>query len=308
MRFCIIGCGSIGLLLAAWLASSGAEVVLFCRRLNQVQLINSSGVRVAAGGGEEVARVRAYLSSSPPQLGCDVCIVAVKAYDTEAVIPTIERSLKPNGVVVSAQNGIGPLELLEKQFGPQNVAAAVLYVGALRLADNLVTHTGGRRIVLGSHTTRPRSLLEELAEALRAAEVEATVVDNIDAWRWDKLVVNAAINPVTAITSAPNRVIIESEYARRLALELAREAHQVARSLGVNPPRSYEEAVLATAAATSANKSSMLQDLEAGRKTEIDYINGAVVRIGREKGVPTPYNEAVYLAVKALEDVLARKP
>ncbi|AEM39224.1 2-dehydropantoate 2-reductase [Pyrolobus fumarii 1A] len=310
-RVCIIGCGAMGLFYAAKLASAGVDVALLCRRLEQAQVINSEGVIVEVEGGFENARVKAYLAVSPPRSQFDIGIVAVKAYDTPAAIDLLEVTLRRNGVAVSVQNGLGPLEALENSLGAERAAAAVTYYGVTRLGDNRVRFEGGAAVYIGQREKlhdRVEHLLGWLVDKLREANLNAYLVDrSIEPWRWDKLIVNAAINPVTAITGAPNYIVLHSEWAQRLAYGLAEEAATVARAHGIPLPREPRKAVEDTARATAYNRSSMLQDIEAGRRTEIDFINGAVVAKGREKGVETPLNEAMVYAVKALEDAVASR-
>jgi len=308
LRVCIVGCGAMGLLYAAKLASVGVETMLVCRRLEQAQLINQEGIVVEVGGGFENARVPAVAALSPPRGQCTLGIVAVKAYDTPGAIEVLRQALRRGGVAVTVQNGLGPLEALEEAFGAERAAAAVTYYGATRLGDNRVRFEGGAAIYVGQRRGLSRDaepLLGMLVDALRDAGLEAHLIDrSIEPWRWDKLVVNAAINPVTALTGAPNYIVLRSEWAQRLAFGLAEEAAAAARAHGVPLPREPRRAVEETARATAYNRSSMLQDIEAGRRTEVEFINGAVVAKAREKGLDAPLNEAMLYAVKALEDAV----
>ncbi len=310
-RVLIVGCGAMGLFYAARLASAGVEVGVVCRRVEQVTLINSEGIRIEGAEGFETARVYAYHVLNVPRGQFDVGIVAVKAYDTASAVEVLYRGLSRRGVAVTVQNGIGPLEALEERFGVERAAAAVTYYGAMRVSDNTVRFTGGAGVYIGQRveiSERAEPLLGWLVDRLRDAGLNAILVDrSIEPWRWDKLIVNAGINPVTALTSAPNYIVVRSEWAKKLAVSLAGEGAKVARALGIPLPRDPEKAVVETAEATAYNRSSMLQDIEAGRRTEVDYINGAIVAKGRETGVPTPVNEAVLYAVKALEDALATR-
>ncbi len=310
-RICIIGCGAIGMLLAARLASTGADVLLVCRRVEQAQLINEEGIVVEVGGGFENARVRAILGISPPRGQCSIGIVAVKAYDTPSAIDVLKPMLSRGGVGVTVQNGLGPLEALEEALGAERAAAAVTYYGAQRLGDNRVRFEGGAAIYVGQRRGLSRDaepLLGMLVDLLNEAGFRAYLVDrSIEPWRWDKLIVNAAINPVTAITGAPNYIVLSSEWAQRLAYSLADEAAAVARAHRISLPRDPRRAVEETARATAYNRSSMLQDIEAGRRTEVEFINGAVVAKAREKGLEAPMNEAMLYAVKALEDAVASR-
>ncbi len=304
----IVGCGSVGLLLAALLSRGGKAPLLACRRLEQALLVSEKGVVVAEAGGEGVAKIEAILVDDIPPRSVEALVVAVKAYHVPGIAVKAREWLGERGVAVTVQNGLGSYEELAEVLGEDRVVYMGLYIGARRLGDNRVEYTGGRRAVIGPlggwRAESQEEVARRIASALEAAGLEALVVEDAEPWRWDKLVVNAAINPVTAVLGATNSIVYENPYAKQLALAAAQEAAAVAEIVGVKLPRNPVEAVIETAKATRSNRSSMLQDIEARRKTEIDYINGAVARIGEENGVYTPVNYTLYLEVKALEKLL----
>jgi len=280
-------------------------VVLKCRREEQVEAINTYGVRVKhPGGGLEEARITAVLQ--PPWGQFDVVLVATKAYDFPAALPEAINASRRDGLIVSLQNGLGCLEELEERVGAERSAAAVTYYASMRVSDNTVLFMGGTRVVLGQRSRRRHPLLGALADALRRGGWRAEVVDDIDAWRWDKLIVNAAINPVTAILGVPNGKLLASSHALQLCRCIIGEAVEVAEKAGVRLPRDPYKAFIETVKATRGNRSSMLQDIEARRRTEIDYINGALIAIATRMKMALPCNSIVYTLVKALEEVLTR--
>ncbi len=284
---------------------AGEDAVLVCRRSEQVLELARRGVTVYGEGGEGRAKVQAAHYTAVPRSSFDTVVVAVKAYDTVSVIETVRAAAKRGAVVVSVQNGLGPLELLERALGGSyEVYGAALYIGARRISDTEVEYTGGDRIVIGP---RRRSSVPEpassLTDVLRSAGFRAEAVGDIEPWRWDKLAVNAAINPITAILGVPNGALGRSESLLGLAENVVREVALVAEAENVKLPRDPVTALRETVTATSSNKSSMLQDIEARRPTEIEYINGAVVRLAVKHGIHVPYNEALYLLVKGLEDL-----
>lgn len=219
-------------------------------------------------------------------------LVAVKAYDTESTLGAIA------GTPVIFQNGVGGLELIRERLGVG--LGAVLTYGVSRIGG-VVELRGHGEVVLPEEAG-------ELADALRAGGASVRIVRDVEPYRWLKTAVNAAINPITALLRAKNGVVLESPHARALAEAAAREAGLVAERLGVKLPADPVEELLRVAAATRENYSSMLQDVLAGRRTEVDYINGAVVSYGRRAGVETPVNYALWLAVRALSDVQFRQP
>ncbi|MFN7105721.1 MAG: ketopantoate reductase family protein, partial [Pyrobaculum sp.] len=210
-------------------------------------------------------------------------VVAVKAYDSAAAA----RHVK--GLAVVAQNGVGGLEA----FGERAVPAVVTY-GVYREGCRSQLRGVGE-IVL------PREA-GELGEWLKNGGAVVKIVDDVEPYRWLKLAVNAAINAITAVLQRENGVVAESPHARELAAAVAREVEAVAKALGVRLPEDPVGEVLKVAAATAANLSSTARDLRLCVKTEVDFINGAVVRYGERLGVATPYNRSLYLLVKTLEE------
>ncbi len=230
----------------------------------------------------------------------DAAVVCVKTYGTEWAAQVARRILAPEGVIVTVQNGLGNVETLAAAVGPARVALGVIYVGA-EMVDGALKATGPGRVELGrpDHPKR-REHLERLADAMQAGGMTVSVVD--DPWPsvWRKLVVNAAMNATTALFGITNPELLHHPAARPIADDLARETARVATAAGVaiDP----EAAPAMWHPVTSfVNRSSMLQDMAAGRPTEIDSINGAVVREGARYGVAAPANEAITILVKAVE-------
>ena len=235
-------------------------------------------------GGEHVVRVRLV-----DRLPSDVryALIAVKAYDTGSIIDKVV------GVPVVFQNGIGGVELVRERLG----------VGYGAVVTYGVTRSGGVAEVRGVGEFVLPSGVGEVADALRAGGANVRVVADVEPYRWLKVIVNAAINPITAILRARNGVIIEDPSARALAEAVVREGVGVVDRLGIRLPGDPFGEVLRVAEATRDNYSSMLQDILNRRRTEVDYINGAIVLRGREVGVDAPVNYALWLLVRALEGV-----
>lgn len=225
----------------------------------------------------------------------DIAIVATKSQGTAWAADAAKRVLSTSGTVITIQNGLGHRERLATVLGDDRVAVGVIYVGAALDGGELRT-TGPGRVELGR---APH--VDELASALRAGGMAATVVD--DPWPavWRKLVGNAAVNPVSALVGVTNGELLQ-HLASRIVDAAAREAARVASAEGV--AISDDEALTlwrAMAEATAANRSSMLQDVRNGRPTEVDWINGEVARRGRQHHVPTPVNDALLKLVEVLE-------
>ena len=225
----------------------------------------------------------------------DIAIVATKSQGTAWAAETASRLLAKHGTVLTIQNGLGHRERLAATLGDDRVAVGVIYVGAALDGDQLRT-TGPGRVEL----ERARHV-DELAAALQAGGMSAAVVD--DPWPsvWRKLVGNAAVNPVSALVGITNGELL-AHLASRIVDRAAKEAARVASAEGV--PIDDEEAVMLwrkMAELTASNRSSMLQDVQRGRPTEIDWINGEIVRRGRQHSVPTPVNEALLQLLEVVE-------
>lgn len=297
------GCGAVGSVAAAALALAGADVAVVSRRARGCRSLRL----VAEGLGEAVVRLCGW--DAAPALKPDVVVYATKAYDLEAAVQaSLDAGWSPP-LAVSMQNGLGSLELLERAYSPSRAAAALAFYGAYRLPGGCGSRLAGRgrRVVVGCRRAQGECSARArlLAELLAAGGLDAEHVADVEPYRWAKLAVNAAVNPVTVLAWSRNRVVVENPWARELASTLAAEVGRVAGAAGVELPGDPVEEALRVAEATGDNCSSMLQDLAAGRRTEIDYINGAVWRTGERHGAPAPVNRAVYNAVRLLEPWLA---
>jgi len=231
----------------------------------------------------------------------DAAIVTTKTPGTAWAAEIAAKILAPDGVGLTIQNGLGNYETLVEHVGRERAAVGVIYVGA-QLVNGELRATGPGKVELGRPiAATSRTKLDELGRLLRDGGMDVTVVD--DAWPavWRKVVTNAAVNPLTALIRRTNAELVADAPASRVADCLAREVARVATASGVRIGE--DEAVKqwrAMAALTGANRSSMLQDVEAGRPTEIDAISGAVAREGERRGVPAPLNQAMTLLVSSL--------
>ena len=272
MRVAVLGMGAIGHLIARALEG-------------RVDLVR-------------VDRTRAPLR--PDEAPVDAAVVCVKAYGNAWAAETAARILAPDAVLVTVQNGLGNLEALSARVDPARVSVGVIYVGA-EFDGRELTATGAGRVELGrprDGTARDR--LEALARALADGGMTVNVVD--DPWPsvWRKLVVNAAMNPTTAIFGLRNPDLPAHAAGRAIADELARETARVATAAGIAIDPEEAPGMWHSTAAF-VNRSSMLQDVQAGRPTEIASINGAIAREGKRLGVAAPVNEAMTLLITAVE-------
>jgi 2-dehydropantoate 2-reductase len=236
----------------------------------------------------------------PDERPVDVAVIATKTPGTDWAANVAAKVLATDGVALTIQNGLGNFEALAEHVGDERVAVGVIYVGA-QLVDGELRSTGPGTLELGRpRGEKPRANLEELAMLLAEGGMEVRLVD--DPWPsvWRKLVTNAAVNPLSALIGKTNAELLADPAAASVADALAREVARVATAYGVRI--SDDEAVTqwrSMAALTGANRSSMLQDVDAGRATEVDAISGAVAREGERRGVAAPLNQAMTLLVSA---------
>lgn len=246
-----------------------------------------------------VDRTRAPLREG--EAAVDAAVVCVKTHGTSWAAGIAKRILSPDGVAITIQNGLGNHETLRDAVGADRAAVGVIYVGARMDGDTLIT-TGPGRVELGRpRGAGPRAALERLGALLGQGGMTVAVVD--DAWPsvWRKLLTNAALNPTTALLGCTNGELLADPRASRIADGLAREVARVASAAGV--PMSEDDAVRwwrGMVGPVAANRSSMLQDVEAKRVTEIDAICGAVYREGQRLDVEAPLNQSMMLLVAAL--------
>jgi 2-dehydropantoate 2-reductase len=297
MKIGIVGAGAIGLTLAAALAPVH-DVVVLARRESVAALLASEGIAVVRDDAVEHVAVRAT-TDARALADRDAVIVAVKAQATAEALAPLRGVLAAHALVASVQNGIGSVEVARAVLPGARVIAGSTTQGAVGLGDGRVRPVNrGTTTFARDDAGAPAS--GDLAAAFAAAGLDARVADDADPLLWRKLVVNAAINPLCALTGRTNGAVTTDPDLAPLARALAAEAAAVARAEGVDVGEPWE-AVEAAATASAANRNSMLQDLDAGRPTEIDAISGAIVRRARAHGVAVPLTETVLRLIRARE-------
>jgi len=292
MRIVVFGAGALGSLIGG-LLSPFHDVTLIGRE-DHVMAIREGGLRIE---GEEklICHPKAELE---PSGKADIILLTVKAHDTSGSIPIIEGMLREGTIVVSLQNGLDNHFLLASSF--PGVVTGLTSWGATMLGPGRVRLSGRGDIVLGSLGEYMEGV-EKVSQALAKAGIGSRVSDDIALEIWSKVVVNACINPITALLRKENGCLLEPELGK-LARELCMEGVNVARAWGIDlDPVSSLAGVMKVAMDTATNRSSMLQDLERGRRTEIDEITGSIVRRGEERGVDTSLNRALWYLVRSAE-------
>jgi 2-dehydropantoate 2-reductase len=288
----IVGSGAIATLFAARLSAVGVKITMLGSWQAGLAALRKNGVRL-----DDLESQTVQVTDNPVDCrGAKLALVLVKSWQTDQIATRLADCLAEDGLVVTLQNGLGNDLILSNSLGFPRVSRGVTTLGATLLAPGLVRSGGEGSITLEAH-----SRLFPLEQMLHLAGFDVSVVGNIEPEVWGKLIVNAAINPLTALLRAKNGDLLTNPPARVLMGELAGEAARVAEAQAVelpfpNPERAVEE----LARRTADNTSSMLQDVLRGAPTEVDAINGAIVRLGMQKGFPSPVNRVICSLVKAL--------
>jgi 2-dehydropantoate 2-reductase len=301
MKVCIVGCGAVGSLFAANLAQlEDVEVWAYDLARDHVDAINASGLRLS-GAGEVVGRLRATADAGelPP---CELGIVATKAMHTESAIAATAHAFA-DGSVASVQNGIGNEEAIAGHV--ERVIRGTTFPAGRLLEPGHVQWDVKGDTTIGPFEPSPAPMgeIERLAEACTRAGLPTQAVADARGPQWRKLIFNAATNPVGALTGLTHGRVCEDNGLRALVSGLVDEGKAVAAAQEIELDADPEELIDHAARPDVAydHKASMLQDVEARRQTEIDYLNGGIVRFGGEYGVPAPLNEAILALVKGLE-------
>jgi 2-dehydropantoate 2-reductase len=293
MKIAVMGAGAVGCFFGALLAKAGHEVVLIGRPAH-VDAIRADGLLLERASGQERIRLGASVSAAAVA-GAGLVLVCVKSGGTEEAASQMAPHLAPEAMIVSLQNGVDNAQRLSARLGRQVFAAAV-YMAADMVGAGHVRHHGQGELVIGSGERG-----EELASLFRAAGIPVELSNDVDAVLWSKLVLNCAYNALSAITRQPYGVLAAAEGAEVLIRNVLKECEAVAAACGVNLPKRQVEDVLAIGRTIAGQLSSTAQDMIRGRPTEIDYLNGHVVRLGVEHGIATPVNQALMVIVKIME-------
>lgn len=299
MRVCVVGCGAIGSLFAAHLGRlDEVEVWAYDLDQQQVAAINDGGLRIS-GEADIVGEVRATADATeiPP---CELGIVATKSMHTGSAIEATAGAFQ-DAAVASVQNGVGNEELLAVHC-PRVIRGTTFPAGRIVEPGHVRQDTGGKTW-LGPFEPKPASIGEvrSLADLLTRGGMETLAMDDARGAQWTKLIFNSATNPVGALTGLPHGVACDQPAVRRLITTLVDEGRAVADALGIELDSDPDQLVDHGHEVAYDHKASMLQDVLAERPTEVDALNGGIVRFGRETGTPTPMNEAVWALIEGLE-------
>lgn len=323
MKIAVVGAGAIGGYLGGWLAAAGEDVTFIARGAN-LEAIRQRGMKVIGEDGAEVtaSSVRAFerMSDAGPQ---DVVLLTVKAHQVAAVAGDLHHLCDADTTIVTMQNGIPWWYFLEHggEYGgqpvrsadpdgsinaaidPARIVGSVVYPAATLESPGVVHVVEGKRFSLGelNGTTTPR--IERISASLGKAGFKAPITDDIRGEIWLKIWGNLSFNPISALTHTTLVDLLKFPLTRQLCIEMMREAQCVAEKLGISFRVGIDRRI-AGAEKVGAHKTSMLQDVEAGRSLELEALIGAVIELGRMTGTPTPHIDAVYACVSLLDKSL----
>lgn len=301
MKITIVGPGAVGLIFGAFLLKSKEEVHFLDHDEKRAQKLKKDGITIEGISGGH--RVDIDIAVDPKDIGAsDLVILCVKSYDTEEAIKNAKPLIGDNTQVLTLQNGVGNVQILEEAVGEDRVIGGVTSIGANLKGWGQVVHAGRGDTIIGKKDKKTLGPIRDVARALNKAGFQTKISKDIDAIIWGKLIINVGINALTAITRLNNGALLEHEGTREVMKMAVSEAVKVAKrkriKLAYDDPLQKVELVCR---ATAKNISSMLQDVLNKKRTEIDFINGAIVRQGASYNIPTPANSILANLLKTIE-------
>lgn len=312
MKIAVVGPGALGCLIGGFLTKAGEDVWFLDKNPQRAKKLNDDGIKIGGISGEHNIKVKA--TCEPREVGVsDLVIICVKSYDTEQATKNAKPLVSDNTLVLTLQNGLGNIEVIGEIVGQEKVIGGVTSHGSTSLSDGHIRHAGKGETIIGRWYQPParkgarkwqipRRRLGEVASILKKANFETKVSDNIKEMIWSKLIINVGINALTAVTHLKNGNLLGYEWTKTVMRQAVLEATKIAKrrriSLIYSDPIKKVESVCSS---TTDNLSSMLQDILRMKRTEIDYMNGAIVREGENLEISTPVNSVLTDLVKTIE-------
>ena len=293
MKIAVMGAGAVGCYYGFKLARAGHDVVLIGRS-QHVEAIERHGLRLETQTFDEHIRVSASTDASAVR-GAQLVLFCVKSTDTDSGAAAIKPHLAPDAVVLSLQNGVENAGRLRALL-PQDVVAAAVYVGTEMAGPGHVRHHGRGELIIEQSKAS-----DDVARALIAAGVPTDISENVRGELWAKLITNCAYNALSAITQLPYGRLVKGEGVTVVLRDLVAECVAVAKADGVTLPGDIGMAVRKIAETAAGQYASTAQDLARGKRTEIDHLNGLIVRRGEASGIATPANRLLHAIVKLIE-------
>jgi len=299
MKIYVIGSGAMGSLYGGLLHRAGIDVTLVDIWREHVEAINSNGLHLDGISGDLKIDLKAVVE--PKETGvADVAFIQVNTYTTRDAAQTAKKVMKDSGYAITFQNGAGNVETLCEVLGRARVVGGLSYHSAAVAGPGHVMHTHRGPTWLGELDGSKSARVQALADALERAGLQPTIVDNIMSYIWTKFIHNSAINPICAALGLRVGEIPRTAGADELQTKIIEEALAVLKAKGIKLADADPMKTIKEFCKAKFNKPSMLQHMEAGKETEIDSLNGTIARLGKDLGIPTPYNEALTWIVKGM--------
>ncbi len=302
MKIAVIGSGAMGSLIGGLLRESGEEVYLYDIWKEHIEKIRREGLKIEGIGGERFVKIDATYSIE--DIGtADLIIVFVKSYNTKEAALEAKKILKEDTVVLTLQNGLGNVDILKNVLGSDRVIAGTTAQGATLVSPGVVKHTGHGDVFIGELDGSRTERVEQIISIFNRANIKTMFTDNVEGLIWTKLLVNLAINAPATIIGVKNGELVRHEHSKNLMKMIVDEALQIVEKKGIRLIyKDILSEIFKIAEKTSENINSMFQDILKKKKTEIDFLNGAVAEEGRKLGIDTPVNRAVTYMIKTIEE------
>jgi len=300
MKIVIVGPGAMGCLFAAFLSKSKEDLWLLDKNKENAAKINEIGISLEGVSGSWQAKPKATANLQDIDRA-DLILICVKSFHTKQAIEQIKPLLQQNTRIMTLQNGIGNIEIIAELAGEDKVIGGITNEGATLIETGRIRHAGRGETLIGTLDGKIPVEMRSIREVFNKVGLQTKFSRDIKGLVWSKLIINAGINALTAITRLPNGKLTEFEGTKRILRDAVTEAARIAKrkriKLIYDDPLAKVEAVCE---GTSSNISSMLQDVLRNKRTEIDFINGVIVRLGQELGIAVPTNKLLVDLVKTI--------
>ena len=301
MKIVIVGPGAMGCLFAAFLSKSKEEIWLLDKNKENAAKINELGISVEGASGSWQAKPKTT-ANVEDIAKADLILICVKSFHTKQALEQIKPLLQQNTKIMTLQNGIGNIEIISELTGEERVIGGITNEGATLIETGKIRHAGRGETLIGTIDGKVPVEIRSIREIFNKVGLQTKLSRDIKGLIWSKLIINAGINALTAITRLSNGRLTEFEGTKRILREAVTEATRIAKrkriKLIYDDPLAKVEAVCE---GTSGNISSMLQDVLKNKRTEIDFINGVIVRLGQELGIAVPTNKLLVDLIKTIE-------
>ena len=300
MKIVVIGAGAMGSLFGALLAESGENVLLYDIWKEHVKAINEKGLDIELNGNTRSVSVNA--TTDKKQIGkTDLAIIFVKSNQTGNAARIASELVGNYGFVLTLQNGMGNANIIGEVIDHGRIIAGTTSHGATMLGPGSIRHAGTGQTLIGIWSGIQKTGIQKIADTFNKAGIVTETVDDVRSVIWSKLLVNVGINAITSLTGIKNGRILDLSVTKELSRAAVKEAIEVAKAQGVKVADNTVEHVFQVAKATSANRSSMGQDVDNKRQTEISAINGAVVEEAQKLGINVPVNQTLTALIETLQ-------